>query len=103
MLPVHDAAADAGQDRRAKDHLRSLSERPSAKGVRTEAHIVEDTGVAGRILAEAKRLKADAVVLGTHGRTGFGRLLLGSVAAEVLRAKAVEVVLVHTPAAGKAK
>jgi nucleotide-binding universal stress UspA family protein len=37
------------------------------------------------ILAELERKPADLVILGTHGRSGFDRLLLGSVAATVLR------------------
>jgi nucleotide-binding universal stress UspA family protein len=94
-----DSASETAADKHAETHLRGLATRPEAKDARTEVHVVEDTGVAGRILAEAKRLKADAVVLGTHGRTGFGRLVLGSVAAEVLKAKAVRVVLVHAPEA----
>lgn len=37
------------------------------------------------ILAEAKSVPADLLVLGTHGRSGFERLLLGSVTERVLR------------------
>ena len=90
-----DPEAESAAEHRAEEHLLALAKRPEAKGVRTEVAVVEDVGVAGRILAEAKRLHVDAIVLGTHGRTGFGRLLLGSVAAEVLRAKSCRVVLVH--------
>lgn len=38
-----------------------------------------------RILALAEELKADMIVIGTHGRTGMQRLLVGSVAENVLR------------------
>lgn len=37
------------------------------------------------ILAAAESVRSDLIVMGTHGRTGFGRLLLGSVAEAVLR------------------
>ena len=37
-------------------------------------------GIAQRLLVAADELKADLVVMGTHGRRGFQRLLLGSVA-----------------------
>ncbi len=40
---------------------------------------------AKEIVAEAVEWKADLVVVGTHGRKGFDRLMLGSVAAETLR------------------
>jgi nucleotide-binding universal stress UspA family protein len=37
-----------------------------------------------RIVRAARSTRADVVVLGTHGRTGLGRLFLGSVAARVV-------------------
>ncbi len=46
------------------------------------------------IRAEADRLEADLVVMGTHGRTGLRRVLLGSVAEEVLRRAACPVLTV---------
>jgi predicted phosphoribosyltransferase/nucleotide-binding universal stress UspA family protein len=39
----------------------------------------------------ARRLHADLIVLGTHGRRGFARMLFGSVAAEILRTATVPV------------
>lgn len=39
---------------------------------------------AGTILEHARQLEADLVVMGTHGRTGFERLMLGSVAEKVV-------------------
>jgi nucleotide-binding universal stress UspA family protein len=41
--------------------------------------------VVDEILAKAKAMPADMIVLGTHGRSGFDRLFLGSVAEKVLR------------------
>ena len=38
-----------------------------------------------RIIALAAGIDADLIVLGTHGRRGIGRMLLGSVAEEVVR------------------
>ena len=46
------------------------------------------------ILEAANEIAADLLVLGTHGRTGAGRLLLGSVADEVLRAADRDVLVV---------
>lgn len=37
------------------------------------------------IVAHARAIRADAVVVGTHGRRGLDRLLLGSVAEAVVR------------------
>jgi nucleotide-binding universal stress UspA family protein len=40
---------------------------------------------AHEIVALAQRLAADLVVIGTHGRTGLGRMLLGSVAEAIVK------------------
>jgi nucleotide-binding universal stress UspA family protein len=40
---------------------------------------------AAAILRAAKELHCDLIVMGTHGRTGLSRLLMGSVAEEVVR------------------
>jgi nucleotide-binding universal stress UspA family protein len=97
-----DPKSERAREKQVEEHLRALAKRAAPEGVSTEVHVVEDTGVAGCILAEAKRRKASAIVMGTHGRTGFGRLLLGSVAGEVLKAKSMRVVLVHAPTAPSA-
>lgn len=55
-----------------------------AIGVRTEAR-VESGPPASAILACAKTLPADLIVMGTHGATGFEHLMLGSVTEKVLR------------------
>ncbi|HVT61103.1 MAG TPA: universal stress protein [Thermoanaerobaculia bacterium] len=56
------------------------------------------TSAAGRILEMSEDLESDLVVVGTHGRHGFSRLLLGSVAETVLR-NCPRSVLVVPPAA----
>lgn len=56
----------------------------SAPGVPVEA-LVREGRAADQILAVAGELAVDLCVLGTHGRSGFERLLLGSVAERVLR------------------
>lgn len=55
----------------------------SPAAVRLE--VVEGWSIPKQILAAAERLHADLIVMGTHGRTGFRRALMGSVAEEVLR------------------
>jgi nucleotide-binding universal stress UspA family protein len=46
---------------------------------------IGDGYAAEEILAAAKQRKCDLIIMGTHGRSGFGRLLMGSVAEAVLR------------------
>jgi nucleotide-binding universal stress UspA family protein len=48
-----------------------------------------------RILEAATEIGASMIVMGTHGRSGLGRLLMGSVAAEVVRAAPVPVLTVR--------
>lgn len=51
------------------------------------------------ILTVAKEIRADLIVLGTHGRTGLGRLLMGSVAEHVVRKAPCPVLIVKHPLA----
>ncbi len=47
------------------------------------------------INGEAKRWRANLVVLGTHGRRGLNRLALGSVAEAVIRLAKRPVLVIH--------
>ena len=75
------------------------------QGVRADAAMPTTRGpaIADCIVAEARRFKADLVVIGTHGRSGLGRLLMGSTAEQVLRSTRVPVLLVRGPAGSAAK
>jgi nucleotide-binding universal stress UspA family protein len=52
------------------------------------------------IVQEAKAWEADLLVMGTHGRTGFHRLVVGSVCESVLKAIDIPVIAVSKAAAG---
>jgi nucleotide-binding universal stress UspA family protein len=52
-------------------------------------------GVWRDILTIGKELNADTIVMGTHGRTGLARAVVGSVAEQVARHAAIPVVLVR--------
>ncbi len=47
------------------------------------------------VLNAAKELNADLIVMGTHGRRGLERALLGSVAEKVVRMARIPVLTVH--------
>ncbi|MGJ7511467.1 universal stress protein [Variovorax sp. GT1P44] len=49
------------------------------------------------VTAEASQWPADLIVLGTHGRRGVGRMVLGSSAENILRYATVPVLLVRAP------
>lgn len=51
----------------------------------------------GEILHVADEERCDLIVMGTHGRSGLSRALVGSVAGHVVRASAVPVMTVRLP------
>ena len=69
------------------------------RGVRAKTVLREsaERGAAASILAEARRQRAELIVLGTHGRRGLRRIVIGSDAEQVLRAAPVPVLLVRAP------
>ncbi len=94
-----DDATVAAGNRHTREHLeRLVPDAAGAAGIRTEIHALHDTSVAGTILGQARERGSDVIVMGTHGRSGIARLMLGSVATEVLRKAHIPVVLVHDPA-----
>jgi nucleotide-binding universal stress UspA family protein len=64
--------------------LREFTYEVDAGGVVIQVGVEEGDPV-DAIVTRAADWPADLIVMGTHGRTGFGRLLLGSVAERVLR------------------
>jgi nucleotide-binding universal stress UspA family protein len=70
-------------------------------GLRPKTVLVETFGesVAGAILIQARKVRADLIVLGTHGRRGLARMLMGSDAEAVVREARVPVLLVRSLAA----
>jgi len=52
---------------------------------------------ADSIVRQAKKWKADLVVIGTHGRRGVRRILMGSDAEQIVRNSPVPVMLVRSP------
>jgi nucleotide-binding universal stress UspA family protein/quercetin dioxygenase-like cupin family protein len=69
---------------------------PSDPTTRVE-HRVTEGDAAEEILRLSEKMSCDVIVMGTHGRTGLGRLLTGSVAEEVLRKAVCPVLVVKTP------
>ncbi|OGL09840.1 MAG: hypothetical protein A3I14_19600 [Candidatus Rokubacteria bacterium RIFCSPLOWO2_02_FULL_73_56] len=69
--------------RGAQDRLAPFLARARRRRVRAVA-VVREGLPADEIVAEARRRRADLIVVGTHGRTGLRRFFLGSVAARVV-------------------
>jgi nucleotide-binding universal stress UspA family protein len=66
-------------------------------GMVAEVRLLAASGerIANVIVAETKRWPADLIVIGTHGRSGFSRLLFGSVAEGVVRVAQTPVLLIR--------
>ena len=87
------ALTDVGSMR---ERLRTWLDTANAPGSIEMA--VDEGNPVGRILSHAASLPADLIVMGTHGRSGFDRVVLGSVAEKVLRKAGCPVVTVPPPA-----
>lgn len=66
-------------------------------GIAAEVKLLEASGqrIASVIIEEARRWSADLIVIGTHGRSGFSRVLFGSVAEGVVRMAPIPVLLIR--------
>lgn len=83
--PIHDAAQAA-----LEQASKVLRERvPNAASLLREGEPWQE------ILSGAESIRADLIVVGTHGRRGLGRAFLGSVAERVVRMSKVPVLTVH--------
>ncbi len=80
----------------AESYLKKQAEILSQTGCMLETRVVSGQPAAAAILDQAEHLKVDAIVMGTHGRSGLGRWMYGSVADKVLRHADVPVLLIRS-------
>lgn len=81
---------------RAQKELNRHRDALQARGVTATVKLLEGNP-ADAIVERAEALHAAMIVLGTHGRSGFRRFLLGSTAERVVRMATVPVLTVHLP------
>lgn len=95
-LPMADpAAAQVEAVSRAEAYLAGVRRRLTGSGV-ADVEITVWYGSPAKTVVEAAHFrKADLIVMSSHGRSGLGRLVLGSVAETVLRATAVPILLIR--------
>jgi nucleotide-binding universal stress UspA family protein len=91
--PVIEALKSGG-----KRLLARAAKLAASRGVRAETELLENAAsqVADVLIARARRWRADLIVMGTHGRRGVNRLVLGSDAELVVRNSPVPVLLVRS-------
>ena len=77
--------------------LAQAAEKARQSGMTAETALLDAKGkrIAGVIKDDALHWQADLIVIGTHGRSGLSRLLLGSVAEGVARDAPVPVLLIR--------
>jgi len=81
-------------ERDARDNFRKLLKRKHTQPKDYGLVLARGTDFAEIIARQAKRLGASMIVMGSHGRTGLSRFLLGSVAERTLRYAACPVLIV---------
>ena len=79
--------------------LKRAAQRANKAGVNAETSLLEvlqyGDRVADEIVREAEKWRASLIVIGTHGRRGFKRALMGSVAEGVVRIAGTPVLLIR--------
>ena len=82
----------------ATEMVKRAAESLNAVGFKICSYALESGTPKVMIIDEAKKWGADLIVLGSHGRTGLDRFLLGSVSEAVARHAACSVEIVRAPA-----
>jgi nucleotide-binding universal stress UspA family protein len=93
MLEAGEAQSKANQTH-AHEYLGEAAERLRRDGLRAETAVLEGPP-ADAILRQAHAIGARLILMATHGRSGLARLLLGSVALEVVHRTLLPVLLVR--------
>lgn len=88
-LQAYMAAAQAEGTR----GIQRITDAANTAGVLIETSVVEDHQTATAIVNAAESLGADLIVMGSHGRSGVAKLVLGSVASKVLAQSPVPVLI----------
>lgn len=78
----------------ARSELDKIAEVYAKRGVDLETSLEQADPREGVLIA-ANKVGADLIVMGTHGRVGISRALIGSVAESVVRTSPVPVLTVH--------
>ena len=86
-------AAEEREEKAAGNYLSQLVSNWQAEGIDAGSTVVEGSPTF-KIIETAHALGADLIAMSTHGRSGLGRLVSGSVADEVVREAGIPVLLV---------
>jgi nucleotide-binding universal stress UspA family protein len=99
-VPGFDEAVLEEQRVHARAEMDSIAEHLRERGIDVEVAIVSHSVPAGAIIEFAESNAIDMIALATHGRGGWTRIALGSVADKVVRGSQIPV-MVYRPKAGR--
>ena len=83
-VEMWDAAASEKIDRESRRHLEGIRARAEKAGVRCDTVLHFGNEPYRDIVTEAAKRRATVIVMGSHGRTGLTRLMMGSVVNRVI-------------------
>lgn len=86
-----------GQREAAQQNLARVKAMLAAQGISNVSTIIVEGGAGDAVLEVAAAEGADLIVMATHGRSGLGRAIMGSVADHVVRNSKNEAVLLVRP------
>ncbi|MDQ2052421.1 ferredoxin Fer [Natronolimnohabitans sp. A-GB9] len=93
---TEDGGLIGGDGNDGQQAVEDLAERAAERDVDATTSVRDpDDAVHGEILAYADEHDVDLIAMGTHGRSGLDRFLLGSVAQQTLRESSIPVATVH--------
>ena len=92
VAPTEYSARIAEEVQRHLDEVKKIAQ---AAGISCDAHYMLSDFPAEAIVDAVERYGCDAVVMGSHGRKGLNKLLLGSETEKVLVSTKVPVVVTH--------
>jgi nucleotide-binding universal stress UspA family protein len=102
--PAGEAALPAGFGHyRMKLAERLSGLQPADPDLCLEHRLVLGEDAAAEIVRAAREADADLIILGTHGRTGMARVLLGSVSEQVMRSAPCPVLTLRIPLSAAAR
>ena len=96
--PLSDEDYEKGIQERADKYLNHVIDRGSIAGVTVHPKAVSNINVPEGIVQVAEEEKCDLIFIGSHGRNGLARLLLGSVTAKVLSLATIGVLVYRVKA-----
>lgn len=79
------------------DDLATAQAKFAELGVEVETQLLEGQMVHRELIEAAQKLAVDLIIIGSHGRTGFKKLFLGSVAQNVLSEVHIPVLVIRHP------